>query len=89
VTRRSAGVAAPATAKTVKKASAAEAVLLKALGITPADLSVSEEDLCAFKQMFDAPLSDQHLRIIAAIFGKLMPPSFQSQEPHQVVVLAQ
>ncbi|KAK1561270.1 hypothetical protein QYE76_000106 [Lolium multiflorum] len=89
VTRRSAGTAAPAMAKAAKKASAAEAVLLKALGITPAELSVSEEDLCAFKQLFDAPLSDQHLRIIAAIFGKLMPPSFPSQEPHQVVVLAQ
>jgi hypothetical protein len=89
VTRRSAGAAAPVPAKQAKKACTAETVLLKALGITPADLSVTEEDLSTFKQLFDAPLSDQHLHIIAAIFGKLMPSSFQSKESNQTVVVAQ
>ncbi|KAM0834673.1 hypothetical protein ACQ4PT_063446 [Festuca glaucescens] len=58
VTRRSSTTTTPAPLadKPVKKASAAETVLLKALGITPADLVVSDEDLLAFKRMFDSPV---------------------------------
>jgi hypothetical protein len=57
----------------MKRASAAESVLLKALGFTPNDLDVSEQALQDFKELFDAPLQDQHIRVIAAIFGKSVP----------------
>jgi hypothetical protein len=64
----SASVSRPS--KPLKKASAAENVLLKALGITLADLEVSEQALLDFKDMFDSPLQDQHIKVITAIFGK-------------------
>jgi hypothetical protein len=75
VTRRSTTTATsvPATEKTRKKASAAETVLLKALGFTHPDLAVSDEELVAFKRMFDSPVCDQQLRVMAAFFGKTMP----------------
>jgi N-acyl-L-homoserine lactone synthetase len=60
------------TAKQTKKASAAEAVLLKALGITPAELAVDGMALLEFRQFFDSPLREQHLRVLAAIFMKTM-----------------
>jgi hypothetical protein len=78
VTRRSAATSVGVATKQAKKASAAESVLLKALGITPADLSVTEGDLQRFKRMFDVPLREQHLRVVAAIFGKSMPESCQA-----------
>jgi hypothetical protein len=74
VTRRSA-TATPARAdKPFKKATAAEIVLLKALGITPTELSVNDDDLLTFRNLFDSPLREQHLRVVASIFGKIMPP---------------
>jgi hypothetical protein len=59
--------------KPPKKASMAETVLLKALGITPNDLEVDERALQEFRGMFDLPLQEQQLRVIAAIFGKVVP----------------
>jgi hypothetical protein len=47
--------------------------LLKSLGITPNDLEVDERALQEFKGMFDLPLQEQQLRVIAAIFGKVVP----------------
>jgi hypothetical protein len=47
--------------KPLKKASTTEAVLLKTLEITPAELSVTDEDLLTFRQLFDSSLRDQHL----------------------------
>jgi hypothetical protein len=44
--------------KPLKHASAAESVLLKALGISPSDLAVDEKALQAFKDLFDVPLHD-------------------------------
>jgi hypothetical protein len=68
VTRRSnLGAETGCTAK-AKKASAAESVLLKALGIVPAELAVDEEDVKLFRQMFDSPIREQQLRVVAAIF---------------------
>jgi hypothetical protein len=61
-------------------------VLLKALGITPEELSVREEDLIAFKGLFDSPLKEQHLRTIASVFGKVVPTQFGSPEVCQMVV---
>jgi hypothetical protein len=69
-----------ASSTAVKQASAAETVLLKALGITPADLSASEEDLAALQQLFDSPVREQHLRAVAAIFGKVLPSSFERSD---------
>ncbi|KAK1645617.1 hypothetical protein QYE76_063422 [Lolium multiflorum] len=85
VTRRT---VAANTATQVKKASAAENALLKALGICPENLSVREEDLARFRGIFDSPVSDSHLRVLASIFGKELPASFTPQEYCQVAVAA-
>jgi hypothetical protein len=87
ITRRSAGIT-PGD-KPVKKASSAETVLLKALGITPANLTVNEEDLLTFRQMFDSPLRENQLRAVAAIFGKVVPPSFEQEEVCRLEIAAQ
>jgi hypothetical protein len=77
VTRANAGVPACGTAsRRSKKASAAEAVLLKALGITQSDLEVNEEAIEEFRSLFDSPVREQHLRAMATIFGKTVPSSF-------------
>jgi hypothetical protein len=83
VTRRS--VAAKAGTQ-VKMASAAESSLLKALGFCPENLSVSDDDLRRFKEFFDSPIREAHLRVLAAIFGKELPASFE-RESHCVRVL--
>jgi hypothetical protein len=49
---------AASTPKLSKKASQAETVLLKALGITPSELAVNEEDLSTFRRLFDSPLKE-------------------------------
>jgi hypothetical protein len=77
VTRRS--TAAVASTK-VKKASVANTTLLKALGICPKNMSVNEEDLRRFKEFFDSPMREAHIKVPAAIFGKEMPSSFERQE---------
>jgi hypothetical protein len=80
VTRRSnLGAEASGTLK-VKKASAAESVLLKALGIVTAELAVNEEDVQLFRQMFDSPIREQQLRVVAAIFGKTLPRNLMDME---------
>jgi hypothetical protein len=80
ITRSSGASSAMSCDKPLKKASVAEMVLLKALGITPTDLAVNDEDLRTFKEMFDSPLREAQLRAVAAIFGKIMPPSFEHPE---------
>jgi hypothetical protein len=80
ITRSSGANSAMSCDKPLKKASAAEMVLLKALGITPTDLAVNDEDLRMFKEMFDSPLREAQLRVVAAIFGKIMPSSFEHSE---------
>jgi hypothetical protein len=87
ITRRSAGIT-PGD-KPLKKASSAETVLLKALGITPANLTVNEEDLFTFRQLFDSPLCENQLRAVAAIFGKVVPPSFEQEEVCRLEIAAQ
>ncbi|KAK1614375.1 hypothetical protein QYE76_019892 [Lolium multiflorum] len=88
VTRKSALAALAVGETRVKKATAAETVLLKALGITPADLSVNEADLQTFRDMFDSPIREQHLRVVASIFGKIMLSSSQLREEAPVLVAA-
>ncbi|KAK1697952.1 hypothetical protein QYE76_014649 [Lolium multiflorum] len=75
VTRAAATGSTPA-ARRPRKATAAEAVLLKALGISEAELDVSDEAIAEFRALFDSPVREQHLRAMAAIFGKTMPDSF-------------
>jgi hypothetical protein len=80
VTRRSnLGAETGGTAK-AKKASATESVLLKALGIVPAELAADEEDVKLFRQMFDSPIREQQLRVVAAIFGKTLPRNLADME---------
>jgi hypothetical protein len=59
--------------KNPKKASATEAVLLKALGITPLELAVDENALSEFRQFSDSPVREPHLQVLASIFGKTVP----------------
>jgi hypothetical protein len=79
-------VGTPAPRKS-KKVIAAETVLLKALGITGADLEVSDEDLADFRVLFDSPVRDQHLRAMAAIFGKTVPDSMDVASAAGVVLV--
>jgi hypothetical protein len=76
VTRRS---VAAKVGMQVKMASAAESSLLKALGFCPDNLAVSEDDLRRFKEFFDSPIREAHLRVLAAIFGKELPTSFERE----------
>jgi hypothetical protein len=76
VTRRSTAALAGTQSR---MASAAESSLLKALGFCPENLAVTEEDLRRFKEFFDSPIQDAHLRVLAAIFGKELPTSFGSE----------
>jgi hypothetical protein len=64
----------------VKMVSAAESMLLKALGFCPENLLVRDEDLRRFKEFFDSPVRDAQLRVLAAIFGKELPLSFEGDE---------
>ena len=51
----------------------AESVLLKTLGIVPMEMVVDDAALLKFEGLFDSPLREQHLRALAAVFGKTMP----------------
>jgi hypothetical protein len=64
---------APAGSRTSRKASAAETALLKALGVSPDQLTTDDEAIKELKQLFDSPLRDRQLHVLAAIFGKTMP----------------
>jgi hypothetical protein len=80
------GGAAPAvtSGKQPRRASAAETALLKALGITPTDMSVDERALHDFEQLFDSPLRDRHVHVLASVFSKIMPERSESMR-HQPV----
>jgi hypothetical protein len=85
---RSAAIAEEAKGKKAAKASAAETVLLKALGICPEELLVNEEHLASFHEIFDSPLGDRHVRVMASIFGKMVPQSFEQQVGCRVALAA-
>ncbi|XP_044403140.1 uncharacterized protein [Triticum aestivum] len=55
------------------KATPAENVLMHALGLMPQDLEVDEAIVDELQQLFDSPLRTQHVRVIAALFGKELP----------------
>jgi hypothetical protein len=67
------GTPASRSGKAPRKASAAESALLKALGVSADSLSVDEDAVKDLKQLFDSPLRDRQLHVLAAIFGKTMP----------------
>lgn len=45
-------------------------MLLRALGLVPEDLALDDGAVQELKELFDSPLRDQHVRVIAALFGK-------------------
>jgi hypothetical protein len=59
--------------RSTKKVSAAETTLLKALGVSPENLTADEDAILELKQLFDSPIQDRQLHVLAAIFGKTMP----------------
>ena len=65
------------SARSKSKASAAETILLKTLGIGHDDLAISEGALGQLRDMFDSPLQEPQLRAIAAIFDKAIPLNFE------------
>ncbi|CAM0910687.1 unnamed protein product [Alopecurus aequalis] len=71
-----------------KKASAADTVLLKALGIVPAEMAVHDGDLEVFGGMFDSPMREDQLRVVVSVFGKVVPPSFEVRDGCQLVEAA-
>ncbi|KAI4999462.1 hypothetical protein ZWY2020_004051 [Hordeum vulgare] len=56
------------------RASHAENVLMRALGLVPDDLDVDDMVVSELQNIFDSPLRDQHVRVIATLFGKEVPP---------------
>ncbi|KAK1621227.1 hypothetical protein QYE76_026744 [Lolium multiflorum] len=89
VTRATATAPITPAPRKPKKVSAAETVLLRALGITDAELDVSEEAIAEFRELFDSPVRDQHLRAMAAIFGKTMPERFDERTAQAGAVMVQ
>jgi hypothetical protein len=83
ITRRAAAAPAVVHSKQIKRATAAGTTLLKALGITPEDLLASNEDIQSLQTLFDSPLSLKHLRVVASIFGKVMPKELNDEAPVQ------
>lgn len=46
---------------------------MRALGLAPEYLEPDEAVLDELKELFDSPLREQHVRVIAVIFGKMLP----------------
>lgn len=55
------------------KATPAENVLLRALGLVPGDLVADDNDVQELNELFYPPLREKHVRIIGALFGKAVP----------------
>ena len=71
------------------KASPAENVLLRTLGLATGDLAVDDRAVEELKGLFDSLLCEQHIRVIAALFGKTMPIGGALAPQDSVVVGAQ
>lgn len=48
-------------------------MLLRALGLVPEDLTVDDVAVQELKDLLDSLLREQHVRVIAALFGKTVP----------------
>ena len=75
------------TAQNPSKATPAENVLLKALGVRTDDLHVDEDTVKGLRELFDSSLREQHVRIFAAIFGKEMLHREELERANTTVVL--
>lgn len=64
-----------ASTSSVAKPKQAENVLLRALGLVPDDMVADESAVQELQKLFDSPLREQHVRVIAALFGKMVPPA--------------
>lgn len=70
------------------RASPAENALMTALGLMPQDLNVNDDTIAELQQLFDSPLRQQHVRVIAALFGKVLPTRAELEKDTTVVVSA-
>ncbi|KAI4987451.1 hypothetical protein ZWY2020_020251 [Hordeum vulgare] len=64
--KRTAGLSVP-------KASRAENVLLRTLGLVAEDLEVDDQAVKDLRGLFDSPLHEQHIKVLVVLFGKAMP----------------
>ena len=48
---------------------------MRALGLVPEDLEGNEDTIAELAEIFDSPMREQHVRVIAALFGKELPPA--------------
>lgn len=64
----------------------AENVPPQALGMVPDDLEVDDGVVHELKALFDSPLREQHVRIIAALFGKTIPSAEEMEAQNAVMV---
>ena len=47
---------------------------MRALGIVPEDLEGNDDNIAELAEIFDSPLRKYHIRVIATLFGKEVPP---------------
>jgi hypothetical protein len=69
--------------------SVAESTLLKALGISQAELEVSNTAIQEFRELFNSSVQEQHLWAMAAMIGKTIPENFENREAKVGTVLVQ
>ena len=63
-----------ASVSKVGKATQTENVLMRALGVVLEDLEGNDDNIAELAEIFESPLREQHIRVIAALFGKEVPP---------------
>lgn len=68
------------------KSNKVESVLLRALGLVPEDMTVDDEAVKELQELFDSPLREQHVRVIAALFGKCVPTNEELSRGTEVAI---
>ena len=63
----------------------AENMLMRVLGLVPEDLEGNEDSIAKLADIFDTPLREQHIKVIAALFGKEVPPACKLRADNTVV----
>lgn len=71
------------------KAMSAKNVILRTLGLVADDLAVDNQVVEELKGLFNSPLREQHIMVIAALFGKSMPIGGDLARQDSVLVGAQ
>lgn len=59
---------------------------MRALGLVPEDLDGNDDKIAELAELFDSPLREQHVRVIAALFGKEVPPAAEMSSGTTVLV---